>query len=249
MRFVEIHFHLLPGVDDGPRSLDDSLALASAAVADGTQTVVTTPHVHPEHITEPAQIPELVRELVDHLRRRRIALDLRPGGELAHTMVGRLTDPELQAIAQGPPGRRWVLLEAPFSGLDDGFTAAADELRHRGFGIVIAHPERAMPTAATDAVLARERAAGSVLQLTADSFAGLHGEQTRTDALTLLRWAPRAVIASDAHGTARMPALTSAVAQLVALGEDAPSRFVGDLPHALLERGLIASPAPSAFAR
>ena len=241
MRFVEIHFHLLPGVDDGPSSVDESLALASAAVADGTQTVVATPHVHPQHITEPAQIPDLVRELVDHLRRRRIGLDVRAGGELAHQMVGRLTGAELQAIAQGPPGRQWVLLEAPFTGLDDSFSAAADELRHRGFGIVIAHPERAMQSPATDSALARERVAGSLLQLTAGSFAGLYGERTRTDALTLVRCAPRAVIASDAHGGARMPALTKAVQELTAIGADAPSRYVGDIPRSLLEHGLIAA--------
>jgi protein-tyrosine phosphatase len=237
---VDIHFHLLPGVDDGPSSVDESLALASAAVADGTQTVVATPHVHPQHITEPAQIPELVRELVDRLRRQRIGLDVRPGGELAHQMVQRLTDPELQAIAQGTRGHRWVLLEAPFAGLDDRFTEAADELRHRGFGTVIAHPERTMQTPATDAALARERVAGSVLQLTAGSFTGLYGERTRADALTLLRSAPRAVIASDAHGGARMPALRSAVHELTAVGEGAASRFVADIPYSLLKHGLIA---------
>ncbi len=240
MRSIDIHFHLLPSVDDGPSSVDESLALASAAVADGTQIVVATPHVHPQHITEPAQIPDLVRELLDALQRRRIGLDVLPGGELAHSMVQRLTAAELQAIAQGPPGRRWVLLEAPFAGLNDEFTAAADELRRRGFGIVIAHPERAMHTPATDAALARERVAGSLLQLTAGSFAGLYGERTRTDALTLLRSAPRAVIASDAHGAARMPALRRAVQELTAIGEDAASRFVQDIPHSLLEHGLIA---------
>jgi protein-tyrosine phosphatase len=240
MRSVEIHFHLLPGVDDGPSSLDQSLALASAAIADGTQIVVATPHVHPQHITEPSQIPDLVRELVDHLRRRHIGLDVRPGAELSHPMVQRLTGQELQAIAQGPPGRRWVLLEAPFAGLDDGFTAAADELRRRGFGIVIAHPERALQTPATDAALARERVAGSLLQLTAGSFAGVYGERTRTDALKLLRSAPRAVIASDAHGGSRMPALSRAVQELTAIGEDAAGRFVQDIPRSLLEHGLIA---------
>jgi protein-tyrosine phosphatase len=241
MRNVEIHFHLLPGVDDGPSSVDESLALAAAAVADGTQTVVATPHVHPEHITDPAQIPQLVRDLVERLRHQRIGLDVRPGGEVAHQMVPRLTGPQLQAIAQGPPHRRWVLLEAPFTGLDADFTVAADELRNRGFGIVIAHPERARQSPATAAALDHERAIGSVLQLTAGSFAGIYGEQTRIDALNLLHSAPRAVIASDAHGSARMPALTRAVAELTASGEPAAGRFVREIPRSLLEHGLTPS--------
>ncbi len=123
--YVELHFHLLPGIDDGPRSLEQSLALACSAVADGTGTVVTTPHIHPDHVTEPAEVRERTAELTEHLRRSRIALEVLPGGELAHQMVARLDTPALQAIAQGPPGRRWLLLEAPFGGLDAGFTASA----------------------------------------------------------------------------------------------------------------------------
>jgi protein-tyrosine phosphatase len=56
--------------------------------------------------------------------------------------VGRLGQAELETIASGPPGRRWLLVEAPFDGLGDGFMVATGELRARGFGVVIAHPER-----------------------------------------------------------------------------------------------------------
>ena len=60
-------------------------------------------------------------------------------------MVDRLSHRELDAIAQGPAGRRWLLLEAPFDGIR-GYTEAADELRDRGFAVVVAHPERALQT-------------------------------------------------------------------------------------------------------
>jgi protein-tyrosine phosphatase len=238
MGFVELHFHLLPAVDDGPTSFDESLALAAAAVADGTRTVVTTPHVRPEYVTDPTEIPGLVRELSARLLLERIALRVLPGGELAHMMVERLSDAQLEAIAQGPPGRRWVLLEAPFEGLDADFTAAADELRERGFAVLVAHPERAAPTPATNAVLEHELHAGSALQLTAWSFAGLYGEQVRTTALRLARSGPRVVIASDAHGTARMPAMALGVSSLAAAGDPDPRRFAEAVPHALLTGGL-----------
>ncbi len=243
MSYVEIHFHLLPGVDDGPTSIGESLALAAAAVSDGTRTVVATPHVHAAHVTDPSQIPARVRELAEDLRRERIRLDVLPGGELAHDMVERLAERQLEAIAQGPPGRRWLLLEAPFSGLDDGFAIAADELRERGFAVVVAHPERALQTPATAAALEHELAAGSALQLTAWSFAGLYGERARTAALRLLRSTPLAAIASDAHGSARMPALRLALDALAAAGERDPGRFVGATPRALLEQGLAAGTA------
>jgi hypothetical protein len=60
-------------------------------------------------------------------------------------MAGRLTQNELESISQGPPGRRWLLLEAPFAGMYEGYTAAADEPRERGFAVVVGHPERAAP--------------------------------------------------------------------------------------------------------
>ena len=107
MGFVELHFHLLPAVDDGPSSIEESVALAAAAVADGTRTVVATPHVHAQHVTDPGEIPARVRELAEALRRQRVGLAVLPGGEVAHEIVERLTQRQLEAIAHGPASRRW----------------------------------------------------------------------------------------------------------------------------------------------
>jgi len=245
MDFVELHFHLLPGVDDGPSSIEESLALARAAVLDGTRTVVMTPHVHPAHITDPDLITPVTSALSDRLRRDRIDLSLLPGGELAHTMVGRLSQRQLERIAHGPPGRRWVLLEAPFDGLGDDFAAAADELRDRGFGIVIAHPERSEHSPETEASIARELALGSVLQLTAGAVCGALGECARSVAVRLLRSAAVAVIAPDAHGRDRMPMLRPALQASTGYGELSPAQFAAEIPRALLERGLVARRAMS----
>ena len=106
MSYSEIHFHLLPGVDDGPPSVEQSLELAQLAVADGTRTIVVTPHVHPLHVTDPSEIPARVSELDARLRAARIPAEVLAGGELAVDMVGRLRQPELELIAQGPAGRR-----------------------------------------------------------------------------------------------------------------------------------------------
>lgn len=238
MNYVEIHFHLLPGVDDGPSTIEQSIELAAAAISDGTSTVVSTPHVHSELFTDPREIGERTARLNERLRHERLPLTVLPGGELDHRVVGRLTQSELDLIAQGPPGSRWLLMEAPFSGLRDDYNAVADELRARGFAVVVAHPERADFTADTDAVLAHEIERGSVLQLNAASVAGESSLGERDTALRLLRDARRAVIASDAHGSKRMPALTPALEALAAAGWSNPSRFVDTIPRALLECGL-----------
>ena len=140
---TEIHCHMLPGVDDGARDLDESLEMASVAAADGTRAIVVTPHVRSDFVTDVWLVRDAFRELRLAIAGMGIAVELHCGGELGHDLVDRLEQAELEAIALGPPGHRWLLVEAPFDGLDEEFTAATDELRERGFGIVIAHPERA----------------------------------------------------------------------------------------------------------
>jgi protein-tyrosine phosphatase len=243
MSFTEIHFHLLPGVDDGPSSIEESVALAAAAAAEGTRTIVTTPHVHRQFVTDPVALKEQVREVQARLTAERIPINLRCGGELDRAMPERLSDAALDAVAHGPRGRRWVLLEAPLRGLEDDYTVVADELRERGFAVVVAHPERSFirPEAAWRAV-EHELAAGSALQINAWSVAGLYGERVRGIAMALLRQARRAAIASDAHGEARMPALRLALDALNRAGVPDAIRLMSSAPNGLLERGLAVAP-------
>lgn len=243
MNYAELHFHLLPGIDDGPSSMKESVSLATAAAAEGTRTVVTTPHIHPSFVTDPWTLAARVREVQDRLAAERIPITVRCGGELDLAMPERLSDAQLEAVAHGPHGRRWVLLEAPLRGLEDDYTVVADELRERGFAVVVAHPERSFnhPEAARRAV-EHELAAGSALQINAWSVAGLYGERVRANAVALLRRTPRAVVASDAHGAARMPALGLAVEALSGAGVDNPVRLMSSDPLELLERGLAVAP-------
>jgi protein-tyrosine phosphatase len=239
MSYAELHFHLLPGIDDGPATLEESVELAAAAAAQGTETIVTTPHVHAQWVTDVSSLPDRVREVAEKLAARRIQIDVRCGGELDQDMVSRLSQHELDTIAQGPPGRRWLLLEAPLGGIDRTYTAAANELRERGFAVVVAHPERALRW--SDAgweTLEHELAAGSVVQINAWSVAGLYGEMVRATALWLLRTAPQAVVASDAHGGSRMPALGLALDSLAAARIPDPQRLLDAVPNGLLEHGL-----------
>jgi protein-tyrosine phosphatase len=240
MSHAEIHFHLLPGIDDGPASIEETIALAAAAAADGTRTIVATPHVHPVYDTDVSTLPGRVHEVRARLAEKRIPIEVRCGAELAHSMVERVSNSELETVAHGPAGRRWVLLEAPLSGLHGDYTLAADEIRERGFGVVVAHPERSMIETGEAGwrVIEHELAAGSALQINAWSVAGLYGERMRTTALSLLRRAPRAVIASDAHGGPRMPALGMALDALASTGVSDPLRFIDAGPRELLEQGL-----------
>jgi protein-tyrosine phosphatase len=243
MSNAEIHFHLLPDIDDGPSSMEESVALAAAAAAEGTRTIVTTPHVHRQFVSDPTILDDRISELRAALAAARVPIQVRRGGELDLGMVERLSDAQLEAIAHGPQGRRWVLLEAPLRGLEDDYTVGADELRERGFAVVVAHPERSFNrTEAAWRAVEHELAAGSALQINAWSVAGLYGERVRSTALALLRRAPRAAVASDAHGGSRMPALRLALDALAGAGVAEPVRLVSSAPQELLERGLAVAP-------
>ncbi len=239
MSFSEIHFHLLAGVDDGPSSIEETVELARMAVADGTRTIVATPHVNGTFVPAVSSLPEQVRAVTERLRRARVPVRVLCGGELAPERVERLSQAELKSIAQGPAGKQWLLLEPPLTGFDGLFAAAATELRARGFGIVVAHPERSLAGGPSEwHMLEREIHAGSGIQLTAWSLAGLYGERVRATAVRLLRAAPLVAVASDAHGPERMPSLQLALDALIGLGVHDARRFIAEVPAKLLHRGL-----------
>ena len=240
-RGVELHFHALHGLDDGPATLGESVELLRRAAEDGTTAVVATPHVRGDFVTDVSDLPERVRQLAIAAADEGIGVSLHTGGELGHEMVGRLTQPELELIAQGPPAGRWLLVEAPFHAIDDDFHSATDELRDRGFGVVIAHPERsADATFDGSAGLHRELAAGSLAQVNAQSIAGAHGPDARRAAYDLIADGRVSVVASDAHGPTRPPLLAEARRVLADDGFDVGlcrTLTVGG-PRGLLARGI-----------
>ena len=238
---VDLHFHLLPGVDDGPERMADSLELARAAVADGTGTVVATPHVRPDFVTDVPSLGQLVDEVRIELRSEGIPLEVRCGGELGHDMVGRLRQEELELIAQGPPGGRWLLVEAPFTEMADDFDDALEELRDRGFGVVIAHPERSADAALQDSMgLRRALAWGALAQVNAPSLTGGHGEDAERAGFRLVAEGLAAVVGSDAHGPTRPPALGAARESMLDRGIVAGRARALTLssPRRLLSRGV-----------
>jgi len=242
MQGVDLHFHLLPGVDDGPADLAASFELARAALAEATATVVATPHVRSDlGLTDAGEIDARVRVLRAALAAARIPLEVRRGGELGHDLVFGMGDHELDLLAQGAPGARWLLVETPFEGIGEDFHAATSELRERGFGVLLAHPERSADAVLDGAAgLRREVAAGSLAQINALSLTGGHGEEARTAAWTLLDGGLAAVVASDAHGPSRPPALGLAWRALVdgGLAPRAADALTATGPRGLLVRGI-----------
>jgi protein-tyrosine phosphatase len=202
---------------------------------------VATPHVRPDFVTDPWELPGLVAEVRAALAAEGVPLTVLCGGEVGHTMVERLGQGELELLAQGPAGRRWVLIEAPFEGYGDDFHAATDEVRARGFAVVIAHPERSADAILDDARgLRRELRAGARAQLNAQSVTGDHGFEARRAGIALAEQGLISVVASDAHGPTRPPALLAAELQLGVspVGHQVAADLTYDAPRDLLTNGV-----------
>ena len=241
MHRAELHFHLLPGIDDGPETLDEAVELGRLAVADGTRRVTVTPHVRDlRRRGVLAELPARVRAVQAALDAAGVPLAVEAGAELAHDDVAALSDAELDAIAHGPAGHRWVLIEAPLFGGLDGFLDATAELRARGLGTLIGHPERCAELMERPRALVRERACGALAQVNASSLTGRHGADQRAWGLELVRSGLVDVIASDAHRPSRPPQLSAALETLAGAGvpRESAEPMVGAVPLGLLDHGI-----------
>ena len=235
MPAVDLHCHLLPAVDDGPATLDESIAYARAAVAAGTGTIVATPHVEQVDVRS---LPERVDEVRRALAAEGLDLDVEVGGELKPESIGGLGHEELEIIAHGPPGARWLLYEVPFRGVDDVFVDGARELRERGFGLLLAHPERSR--AILEEGLARLDPlirGGALVAANVGPLSGRESEPRRVAARRILERGMVDVVATDAHPP-RRPYQLRDVARMTG---DAQARLTSHTPARLLREGI---PAP-----
>jgi protein-tyrosine phosphatase len=196
--YADLHCHLLPGIDDGAKTMEDSLTHARRLHAEGVRDVACTPHVKRAHFPRvPLDELAALREETQHeIERAGLAVRLHPGGELAHEDALVLSPEELDLIAQGPEEAPWLLLECPFAGLDDEFEDAAARLTDLGYGLLLAHPERAdggherLPALLED---------GALLQVNVCSLLGNHGLDAQDLAVELVRNGLAYCLASDGH--------------------------------------------------
>jgi protein-tyrosine phosphatase len=200
---IDLHNHILPGLDDGPGTVEGSLALARAAVAGGVETIVATPHVDHAWGVRPDAIPAAVAALAASLAQEGVQLELRSGAEVALT---RLTDLEADErdsvrLGDGP----YLLLESPYATSALDFDAHVYRLRMQGQELLLAHPERSPLFQREPERLARLVDAGVLCSVSAGSIAGEFGRKVRTFSMALLADGLVHNVSSDAHDDSRRP--------------------------------------------
>lgn len=195
---VDIHTHVLPGLDDGAGDMAASVAIAAEAAGHGVHTLVGTPHIREDYDVRPAELAERTARLQEELERAGVPVRVLPGGEVAVTRVAALDDEEL-ALVSLAGGTPYVLMETPYGPVSPAFEEAAFALEVRGYTPVIAHPERNRSLRAAPERLAALVERGALVQVTASSLVGRHGGDTRRFARELVDDGLAHAIGSDVH--------------------------------------------------
>jgi protein-tyrosine phosphatase len=199
---LDLHCHILPGVDDGPATLAEALKLARKSAADGITHITATPHCHQHTRLLRPQILPAVARFNGELRRADVPLTVLPGSEIQLTdSAAYRRDFEAGLFCHLGDGRDFTLLELPWDGRKYPADAADVVAWLRGGGMtpIIAHPERHAYFRDVPGRLAALVGAGALLQLTVDSFLGNHGPTPVGEADRLLRAYAEVVLATDAH--------------------------------------------------
>jgi protein-tyrosine phosphatase len=228
---IDLHSHVLPGIDDGPATLDGSVTLARAAVAAGTRTLVATPHVNSRYPNDAATIAGLVAQVAARLEQEGIPLQLRPGAEIAVTRLAEIEPSQLHRLGLG--GGPWLLVEPPFTAVATGLDTMIGDLLRRDHRVLLAHPERCPAFHRDPDMLTALARDGVLTSITAGSLAGSFGGEVRRFARGLMEAELVHNVASDAHDHLERP--PSVLAELRAAGFVALGEWLTqDVPAAIL---------------
>jgi protein-tyrosine phosphatase len=200
---IDLHCHILPGLDDGAATIDESIALARAAVAAGIQVTVATPHIREDYPFDPALIGLRARELAEALTREALKLRVIEGAEVAISKVRDLDDRTLAALCLG--GGSYMLVESPYTYATTILEETLFDLQVRGFRPVLAHPERAPSFQQGPDRLVGLVERGVLCSVTAASMVGTFGGTVRRFTAELFTSGLVHNVASDAHDPVRRP--------------------------------------------
>lgn len=195
--YIDLHNHILPGIDDGPRTMNEAVLMARAMVAAGYRMVVATPHTFEGRPT-PILINEYLVELQEELNRQSVSLKLLPGSEshIEPDLAVRLETGAIQTLNN----TRYLYIELPFSQPLPPYTEELlFELSIKGYRPIIPHPERAEALLKDKNLIHRLHQAGVLFQLTWGALTGWLGDQALKTARYLISANLAHLFATDAH--------------------------------------------------
>jgi protein-tyrosine phosphatase len=233
---IDLHCHMLPGLDDGPRDFTVSLEMARIAVAEGISTVVCTPHILPTvYDNTGTNIRAAVNRFEAELARAKVPLRVLPGADvhIAPNLVEDLHRGRVLSIADS----RYILLEAPHHIFSPALRDCIFSLMAAGYVPILTHPERLAWIGQYYELLQELATAGTLVQITCGSLIGHFGRRAQHWSLRMLDEGFVDVIATDAHDTEGRPPRMKEALQVVVdhRGGDEANKMVSERPRAILD--------------
>ena len=234
---IDLHTHILPGVDDGVKTMDDAVAFARVAAEDGVTTIVATPHYRDGfYINARPEVLSGVAALNARLQEEKIPVSVLPGAEIhiSADLVDRVKAGHAPTLADNG---RTVLFELSMTQYPVDLENLVFQMRLAGLQVLFAHPERIRyfqdDLGRYEAVIRL----GAFGQITTGSVTGVFGEDVVAFSEELARKHLVHVVASDAHNTrGRPPVLSGSMARLGSwVGDALASRMADEFPRAFIE--------------
>lgn len=234
---VDLHTHILPGLDDGASNWEVALAMAREAAQDGIDTIVATPHVYePLPGTSPQAIAAKVMQLQQLVDKAGIPVRVLPGSEvhLSLALPDELRNGRLTTVADGG---RYLLVELPFGSLPIYTGEVLFQLQVAGVTPIVAHPERNESIRRNPELLAELVRRGCLTQVTGGSLRGHFGEPAERSACLLVRMGLAHVMASDGHALERRRVRLNAARRVAAglAGEAGAKAMTESRPRLIVE--------------
>jgi len=195
---IDLHSHVLPGLDDGARTIEDSRELASKAASEGITAIAATPHVRHDYPTTPDRMEAEVAALRRDFSEQGIPVEILHGGELDLQAMRALSQDDLRRFTIAQNGR-YLLVEFPYRGWPLDLEQTLFDLALSGFAPILAHPERNAEVQAEPGRLSPFVDRGGLVQITAASLDGRIGRRSRQAAQELIEAGLAHILASDAH--------------------------------------------------
>ncbi len=239
---IDIHCHLLPGVDDGPADEATAIAMCQMAAASGTTEVVATPHANASYEYAPERNEEMRQRLqaaVGTKPRIHLGCDFHLNYD---NIEAALTEPSRFTINGG----RYLLVEFSDQIISQGTSAVFARMREAGLTPIITHPERNALLQDDRARLAAWVHRGCLIQITGDSLLGRFGRRAQSAAIALVDANLAHIVASDGHDLEKRPPVLAGSFDFVVdrWGEDIAEALFVDRPRAVVENQPIQPPQP-----
>jgi len=238
---IDIHAHILPGVDDGAKNWEQSLEMARMAVEDGITVMVATPHLFTGRTIDLTRLntKETILQHVAQLRHKlyeeKIPLEILPGCDfpLGFESLQLLDDGRVLTINDA---NRYLLLELPDTALPPAMEEICFHLQSKGITPIITHPERHMIIQEMPYKLKRFINLGCLVQMSGNSLTGWFGRRVKKISRQLVKLGYVHLLATDAHDPkGRPPLLSQAVTELSRLvGEKRARAMVNDIPERII---------------